>query len=362
VFYLYVAELPICNVSAVDYEEMSALILTAFLFALQTAPDDDIVPIGHGVEPPKLTYKIDPHYTRTAIDAGVQGTVLLEIVVNERGQAQNIVLLSPLGFGLDERAEDCVSQWRFKPAMKDGKAVKTRAQVQVNFRLLGESFDSKAEMRRMQFNAILSKLDRRKEEKPSEHEVAIMRDLAKHKFAPADYVLGLWELEGDGLPKDPAAGLSKIQYAADKNYGPALFFIGSSTMEGRLFPKDANKGLALLRDAAVLGSKQAQFILGEKYEQGDGVELDLERAKKYFRLCAAEGTPECQFRLGKLLLSAPQQGDVVWLQAIAWLQLAEGHGLAAAKTLVDTESVRLTAQQAQAVTRLRSQLEHAPGR
>jgi TonB family protein len=323
--------LPIRYVSSIDYQEMTALILMAFLLAPQAAPDDDIVSIGHGVEPPKLTYKIEPHYTRTAIDAGVQGSVLLEIVVNERGQAQNIVLLSPLGFGLDERAEDCVSQWLFKPAVKEGKPVKTRAQVQVNFRLLGASFDSKAEMRRMQFNAILATPGRRKEEKPSEHDVATMRDLAKHKFAPADYVMGLWEIEGDVLPKDPVAGLSKIRYAADKNYGPALFFIGSSTMEGHLFPKDPSKGLSLMRDAAVLGSQQAQFTLGDKYEKGDGVELDVERAKRYFRLCAAEGMPECQFRLGKLLLSAPQHGDQAWLQAIAWLQLAEGHGLTAAK-------------------------------
>ena len=55
-----------------------------------------------------------------------------------------------------------------------------------------------------------------------------MQDLAKHKFAPADYIVGIWELEGDVLPKDVAAGLAEIQKAADKNYGPALFFTGNS--------------------------------------------------------------------------------------------------------------------------------------
>ena len=243
--------------------------------------------------------------------------------------------------------------------MKQGKPVKTRAQVQVNFRLAGTGFDSKTEMWRMQFNAIVSALGRRKNEKPSEHDVATMQDLVKHKFAPAAYVVGLWEIDGDVMPKNPEAGLSKVQYAADKNYGPALFFIGSSTMEGRLFPKDLNKGLSLMREAAVLGSQQAEFMLGEKYEKGDGVEADLERAKRYFRFCAAKGTPECQFRLGKLLLSAPGRGEQDRPQAVAWLQLAEGHGLAAAKALAETEAAKLTTRQDESVNRLKTQFEQA---
>ncbi|HEY6987050.1 MAG TPA: TonB family protein [Bryobacteraceae bacterium] len=274
--------------------------MNAFLIALllipQTAPENDIIPIGRGVEPPKLIHKIEPHYTRVALDAGVQGNVLLGIVVNELGLPQDIVLLSPLGFGLDERAEDCVSQWKFKPAMKEGKPVKTRAQVQVNFRLAGTGFDSKAEMRRMQFNAIVSTLGRREGEKPSEHDVATMQDFVKHKFAPAAYVVGLWEIDGV-LPKNPEAGLSKIQYAASKNYGPALFFIGRSTIEGHLFPKDVNKGLPLMRDAAVLGSQQAQFMLGDKYEKGDGVEADSERAQRYFACAPPREWPSANFGL-----------------------------------------------------------------
>ena len=173
-------------------------------------------------------------------------------------------------------------------------------------------------------------------------------------------MVGLWELEGEVLPKDTTGGLSKIQYATEKNYGPALFFTGNSMMQGELFPKDVSKGLSLLRDAAVLGSGQAQFALGDKYERGEGVDRDIERAKRYFRLCAATGTPECQFRLGKLLIAAPQHGDQDWLQAIAWLQLAGDHGLAAAKTLGEPETTKLTPQQAQWVARLKAQLEHHP--
>ena len=50
--------------------------MNALLLIPPAASKNGIVPIGHGVEPPKLIHKIDPHYTRTALDAGVQGNVL----------------------------------------------------------------------------------------------------------------------------------------------------------------------------------------------------------------------------------------------------------------------------------------------
>lgn len=129
-------------------------------------------------------------------------------------------------------------------------------------------------------------------------------------------------------------------------------------MIGTSVPKDSEKGLALVRDAAMLGSPDAQFTLGDMYERGAGVAMDLERAKSYFRLCAASGTPECEFQLGKLLLATPQRKERDWLQAIAWVELAEDHKLAMARGVVEPELAKLTAEQAQSVAQLKSQLEH----
>jgi TonB family protein len=45
-------------------------------------------------------------------------------------------VLHSLGLGLDEKAMEAVKKWKFKPGLKDGKAVTTETQVEVNFRLL----------------------------------------------------------------------------------------------------------------------------------------------------------------------------------------------------------------------------------
>ncbi len=328
--------------------------------APQQEPESDVLRAGPGITNPELMYKVEPEYSEAALKAGIQGTILLDLVIDEQGLPQDVAVLSPLGFGLDEQALRAVSNWRFKPATKDGNPVKFQAQVEVNFRLLGKNFDSKAEEQRTRFNAIVTRTARQKDKKPSDQDLKAMQNLAKQKLAAAEYVLGAWEVTGDIVPKDVSGGLASIQRAADKKYGPALFFIGKSEMEGDLLLKDPAQGLSLIREAAELGSKQAQFTLGAMYEKGDGVAVDPDRARKYFRLCAAYGTPECEFRLGKLLLDSPEHKKRDWLQAVAWLELAEDHNLAAARRIVEPEVAKLTPQEAKSLARLESQLEHRP--
>jgi TonB family protein len=88
------------------------------------------------VTEPVLLWKIEPEYTDEARRARVQGTVVLHIEVDTRGQAQNITVRQSLGLGLDERAVEAVRRWRFRPGYRNGKPWATAAMVQVNFHLL----------------------------------------------------------------------------------------------------------------------------------------------------------------------------------------------------------------------------------
>jgi protein TonB len=92
--------------------------------------------IGGGVSPPSLVYKVEPEYSEEARKAKFQGTVVLYVVVDEKGNPRDLKVVRPLGLGLDEKAIEAVQKWRFKPGFLGGKAVAVAATIEVNFRLL----------------------------------------------------------------------------------------------------------------------------------------------------------------------------------------------------------------------------------
>jgi len=92
--------------------------------------------IGGGVSPPSVLSKVEPEYSEEARKAKWQGTVVLQLVVDEHGMPRDMRVMRSLGLGLDQKAMDAVSKWRFKPGMKDGKPVPVIATIEVNFRLL----------------------------------------------------------------------------------------------------------------------------------------------------------------------------------------------------------------------------------
>jgi TonB family protein len=92
--------------------------------------------IGGGVSPPQLIFKVEPEYSEEARKAKFQGTVVLFVVVDEKGNPRDIQVQRPLGLGLDQKAIEAVQKWKFSPGKKDGKPVAVQATIEVNFRLL----------------------------------------------------------------------------------------------------------------------------------------------------------------------------------------------------------------------------------
>lgn len=91
--------------------------------------------VGDGVSAPRPVYKVEPEYSEQARAAGYQGTVLLETEIDEAGTPLNIKVLRSLGMGLDEKAVEALSKWKFAPGQKDGKPVRVNARVEMVFRL-----------------------------------------------------------------------------------------------------------------------------------------------------------------------------------------------------------------------------------
>jgi len=89
-----------------------------------------------GATPPVPIFRVEPEFTDAARKAKYQGTVEVSIVVDADGTVRDVRVVKAVGLGLDERAIEAVKQWKFKPGMKDGRAVPVNAQIDVTFRLL----------------------------------------------------------------------------------------------------------------------------------------------------------------------------------------------------------------------------------
>ncbi len=91
--------------------------------------------VGGGVGPPALIYHVDPEFSEEARKAKLSGIVLVGLVVDEKGSATHVHVVRGLGMGLDEKAVEAVRQFRFKPAMENGKPVKVEINVEVKFEI-----------------------------------------------------------------------------------------------------------------------------------------------------------------------------------------------------------------------------------
>jgi periplasmic protein TonB len=65
-------------------------------------------------------------YTEAARRAGLEGTVVLDLVVGEDGRVREIVVVRRLGHGLTEAAVAALKRCRFAPGERDGKPVPVR--------------------------------------------------------------------------------------------------------------------------------------------------------------------------------------------------------------------------------------------
>lgn len=91
--------------------------------------------VGGGVTAPRAIFSPDPDYSEEARKAKFQGTCVLWLIVGPDGHPRDVRISRSLGMGLDQKAIEAVKQWKFQPAMKDGRPVAVQINVEVNFRL-----------------------------------------------------------------------------------------------------------------------------------------------------------------------------------------------------------------------------------
>jgi len=88
------------------------------------------------VSKPVVLYQVEPEFSEEARKAKFSGNVEVYLWVDTDGKPSHIQVVRGVGMGLDQKAVDAVRQYRFKPAMKDGKPVQVDLYVDVNFQIL----------------------------------------------------------------------------------------------------------------------------------------------------------------------------------------------------------------------------------
>jgi TonB family protein len=102
---------------------------------IQRSASQPLEHLRRGVSAPRIVHKVEVNYTGKARKAKLQGTVIMMAIVDEKGKATNVVVVEPLGAGLDEQAVKTVQKWEFEPGMKEGKPVPVMVTIETSFRL-----------------------------------------------------------------------------------------------------------------------------------------------------------------------------------------------------------------------------------
>ena len=87
-------------------------------------------------DPPQPLSDIRPVYPDIAQEAGIEGTVVVQVFIDKKGRVQDTVILKGIpNTGLDEAAISAIRKTRFRPAKQRERPVGVWISIPVNFRL-----------------------------------------------------------------------------------------------------------------------------------------------------------------------------------------------------------------------------------
>lgn len=111
---------------------------------------------------PRVIDTIEPLYPLAMEQFGITGDVTLDVVIGVDGRVKSAVIFESDNPGFDESAMAAVLEWRFRPALKDGKPVQSTMRVPIYFEMedltrrtafqVGGRFDPKKLPAGMQFD------------------------------------------------------------------------------------------------------------------------------------------------------------------------------------------------------------------
>ena len=95
----------------------------------------EILRVEGEVKAPVKVFAEPPVYTEAARKERVQGAVIVETIIDEKGDVVQIRLLEGQPLGLSAEAMATIARWKFEPATLDGEPVSVYYNLTINFRL-----------------------------------------------------------------------------------------------------------------------------------------------------------------------------------------------------------------------------------
>ena len=98
-------------------------------------PPPTMVTADFEIAAPTIESRVEPRYTEPARHAGIEGVVILELIIDTEGRVESVNALRGLPLGLTKSAVEAVEQWRFEASTYKGGPVRVRYILTVNFNL-----------------------------------------------------------------------------------------------------------------------------------------------------------------------------------------------------------------------------------
>jgi protein TonB len=93
------------------------------------------VRVGGQINPPQLVHRVEPFYPPIAVQAHLQGVVILEAIVERDGTVAEVKVLRSVNPLLDREAVLAVKQWRYSPLVLNGVRERFILTVTLSFNL-----------------------------------------------------------------------------------------------------------------------------------------------------------------------------------------------------------------------------------
>ena len=126
----------------IEVPEIDFLATEADFFGIPDAPPavepgvpGGVMQVGDGVTAPVKIYGPQPQYSEEARQARIQGTVILQAVIDKVGAVTSVKVLKGLPLGLNDTALAAVKEWKYEPARLDGEPVPVYLSLLINFSL-----------------------------------------------------------------------------------------------------------------------------------------------------------------------------------------------------------------------------------